>query len=164
MPGKEKRRRREEGRNKEIWLSTLLLLKHLGSSVSISAFLTDFISIILTFYFLMVRHVRCVGKHLVLTVKTGLSWSRIWQGVQVDEILTPLTFSDVSRPEAYSRHENEHTQTCWIKFGSLLFSCLDKPASTVVRRRSLNCWIDQWFSTAELWTLERWALMLLSPN
>lgn len=29
----------------------------------------------------------------------------------MNEILTPLTFSEVSRPEAYSRHENEHTQT-----------------------------------------------------
>lgn len=29
----------------------------------------------------------------------------------MDEILTPLTFSEVSRPEAYSRHENKHTRT-----------------------------------------------------
>lgn len=51
------------------------------------------------------------GKHLVLTVKSGLSRPKICGGVQVNEILTPLTFSDISRPEEYSRHESKHTHT-----------------------------------------------------
>lgn len=48
------------------------------------------------------------GKHLVLTVKTGLSQdmrggSGGWK-IDATEIL-------VSGPEAYSRHENKHAQT-----------------------------------------------------
>lgn len=46
------------------------------------------------------------GKHLVLTVKSDLSWLKIYGGVQVNEI---LTFSEVFRAKAYSRHENKHT-------------------------------------------------------
>lgn len=44
----------------------------------------------------------------MLTVKSGLSWPKICGGVQVNEIQTALTFSEVSRPEEYSRHENKH--------------------------------------------------------
>lgn len=61
----------------------------------------------------MVRRVRC----MVIIRETFSADSENWfisaqgmrGGVQVKERLTPLTLSEVSRPDAFSRHENTNT-------------------------------------------------------
>lgn len=95
----------------------------------------------------MVRHVR----RMVIIRETFSAYSENWfisaqdmrGGVQVNEILTPLTFSEVSRPDAYSRRENKHTQTslrCNEKIPQCLansrvgFHVIDKPGPGVVNR------------------------------
>lgn len=60
----------------------------------------------------MFKHVRC----MVITRERFSAYSENWfiqaQDIrEVNEILTPLTLSKVSKPEAFVRHENKYTQS-----------------------------------------------------